>query len=137
MSTETLHEYRKLRRAHPDYPARNALAAARDEIALQAAEDAGRIRFQVEPDWESVDPDDWGWSEHEARKYRRDMEAGRIAVWVVFAEVPRTCEHCGHALDDEWDVVASVGGVDVYENADGEAHVRSIQHDLAHEAGVI
>lgn len=86
-TAELTREYRRQRPRQ--WTARDALAAARAEIALKAAEDDERIRFVWEYDPGPAHALDQDWrTPEEGAEYRRKLEAGIIAVLCVRAQVP-------------------------------------------------
>lgn len=127
---------RTYRRARSDgWLAQYALRFARDDAALQAAEALLFIRFEWPDDMDYV-PD----GDYDVEYEQRMLNAGTWEAHGCVAYVPKvpTCPNCSHPLGDaSWDNVASLWGtVGPFDSTD-ETYRRSIEIDLAYEAGVL
>lgn len=112
-------------------PARCALNVARDEVALQEAENDGLIRFTWEWD-QDYEPD----GDYDLEEERSKLANGEWEALGCIAETPRVCAHCGGDLKGEWSHAASLWGI-VVDVDDRESYRREVERELASEAGVI
>lgn len=155
VTPDVLREYRKQRVGLPEHgvSARIALDNARRELALQDAEDAGRIRFVWEYDanglencdWENAKhaPTDKERHEHEtwARRTDRAYEQGLLTVECCMAQIPVTVTRNGRYTPyqseyEDWSTAAALGGIELDVN-DRFNYRREVECELALEAGVI
>ncbi|MCP4221894.1 MAG: hypothetical protein GY773_00945 [Actinomycetia bacterium] len=143
-------------------PARNALAMARDELALRAAEVDDRIRFRWEYDWDPSiywDVDDGTGTNDWADELRATVESGEVEVMGCIAEIhqpPRLhhndngswyCWNCRRIVilfdddthddcDESWEEADSLWGIGI-DVGDRWGCKREVERELACEAGVI
>lgn len=123
----------------------SALWQARAEIALQQAEDEGRIRFRWVAD-EMYVPENSGdpqWGDKDLAIEQERLADGRYEALGCIVQVPNLCPHCKMPIEENaagpnyWqDAGASLWGI-VIDTADTYNYRREVERDLACEAEVI
>ena len=130
-----------LRWRRSGYLAQNALYYARAEVAASSLTPDEDYRLVWECDWDLDVNCFYGYPEPEQTRLTEELVRNlQDGVWEALGcrvYVPRTCDHCGSTIADEWQDAASLWGIVVETGRGSDEYRRSIELDLLTEAGVI